>query len=969
MIENNSKKRALRPLGGLPESLAAIGRQKWEECLASLEKSGGSPPSDLDVIDSLKLGFSFSEFIAKNCIHHPQMLSDLIQTGDAVRSYSSSEYGRKAGDYLDSAAYEDSLMRLLRQFRRREMTRIAFRDLSGRADLWETLKDLSSFADACIQAALSRLYAWHCARFGVPAGTDGSPQELVVLGMGKLGARELNFSSDVDLIFACAGAGTTQGGPRPLTHDEFFSHLCRRLIHVLAVNTIDGFVFRVDMNLRPYGESGPLVMSFDALESYYHDQGREWERYAWIKARPIAGDMAGAGRLLARLRPFIYRRYLDYGVFDSLREMKQKIALEIRRHGMEDHIKLGRGGIREVEFFGQIFQLIRGGLIPELQEPRIRRVLDILAQDGYIRPHAREELVRAYEFLRNTEHRLQEFADAQTHTLPQDEAGRERLALSMGFQNWEDFAADLEEHRRIVHGHFNRLLKQDDEKEDPQPEIFLNSLWANPVSTDGNLNLLKAAGYEDPGAILNRLSDLKNDLKGRALSSEGRERIDRLMPLVVDAAGGADRPDISLERILNLIKAIRRRTSYVSLLLENPQALGHLVRLADTSAWILNFLCSHPLLLDELLDPRTLYMPPERDVLEAELKRRMSRVASDDLELQMDALRAFRQVNVLRVAAADITNTIPLMRVSDYLSDIAETILNQVIDRAWAYLVERHGFPPCSPGLETCDRGFAIIAYGKLGGLELGYGSDLDLVFIHSGVTGMSSGEKPIDATTFFARLGQRVLHILSTHTATGRLYETDMRLRPSGDSGVLVSHVEGFRDYQLNQAWTWEKQAIVRARPIAGDPMLMSRFSQIRRESLAQPRDPEKLKNEIRDMRARMRGELLKPDPDVFDLKQGDGGIVDIEFLVQYLTLLNAHKHPEILEWTDNVRLIHSLAEARIIDEITAYFLRKAYLIYRATGHKLSLRELPSKVETGRFQGLRTQVKAAWDRYITNSL
>lgn len=950
-----------------------LGREaqhRWDEFQTSPAYARAEGSIGPELAGHLKQAFGVSDFILKNCARNPEMTAALFESGDLYRAYDAAAYSRALEALLEDAVDEAGLCRILRLFRRREMTRIAFRDLCGLADLWETVGDLSIFAEACMDAALSRLYGWHCDTLGTPVDGNGVPQRLVVFGMGKLGARELNFSSDIDLIFVYPEAGETRGGPRTITNEDFFTRLSRRLIHALGAGTVDGFVFRVDMNLRPYGESGPLTMSFDAIESYYQEQGREWERYAWIKARPVAGDKDAGERLADALKPFIYRRYLDFGVFESLRNMKQMIALEVKRKGMADHVKLGPGGIREVEFFGQIFQLIRGGVIPALQERRIYAVLSLLAQEGYITAGICKTLQEAYVFLRNTENHLQEFADAQTHLLPGDAMGRARLAAAMGFDDWASFYDRLSRHTAAVHGHFNSLLRMEESApEEDAAAGLLAGVWDHPQDDAETRAVLETAGFNDPGDALRCLRSFHDEIDSQGLSSEGRDRIGRLMPLVIAGAGRTEQPGVTLERSVSLIRAIRRRTSYVSLLLENLHALDHLVRLADTSAWILKLLERHPVLLDELLDPRTLYLPPERPELEMSILRKQTKIDPDDLEGQMDALRLFRQVNTLRVAAADITNAIPLMRVSDHLSDIAETVLHRVVAMSADHLFERHGTPECDPPLSGDEQGFAVIAYGKLGGLELGYDSDLDLVFLHSGAGGFSDGPQPVDTTTFYSRLGQRVLHMLSTHTASGRLYETDMRLRPSGTAGILVTSVEGFRKYQLEEAWTWEKQALVRARPIVGDRRLMDRFQEIRREVLAQPRDRDTLRGEIQEMRARMKQELLKPKTGLFNLKQGTGGMVDIEFLVQYLVLLESHRRPEVLEWTDNVRLIRSLADAGLIDETTAYFLRKAYLIYRSMGHKLSLREKPARVPEDRFVDLRDRVTAAWRKYVGQPL
>ncbi len=966
IVLRNGRRRNMKSVT-LSAELSDESRKKWEEFCAALQNAGIVFPDDSELKAAFQRVFVFSDFVAKQCIRNPKCVAELILSADLRRQYSEGEYSTRLQSLLAQVKDETELCSILRQARRREMVRIAFRDLAGMADLTETMSDLSDFADACAEQALSILYFQNCMNFGIPMSANGSPQCLVVLGMGKLGAKELNFSSDIDLIFAYPEAGQTSGGPQSVSNDEFFTLLCRRLLKVLGANTRDGMLFRVDMGLRPYGEGGPVVMSFDSLESYYQIQGREWERYALIKARVIAGDKTAGKTLLERLNPFIYRRYLDFGVFESLRDMKQKISLEVRRKGMKDNIKLGPGGIREIEFFGQIFQLIRGGIIPAFQERSIQKILTILAREHCIAQSVCDELQDAYIFLRNTEHRLQEFSDAQTAVLPSDSDARNRLAASMGFSDWESYFARLEKDTNIVHRHFNTLLEPKDSKhENDKSESELRGVWQNLCEEEKKQDILSEIGFDSPDEVLKLLDHLRNDLNTSSLTREGRERIDRLIPAILKetALSGASLP--ALDRILDLVRAIRKRTSYISLILENRSSLTHLVRLANQSSWILSFLKRHPVLLDELLDPRTLYVPPKRSILETDVRRRLDRVSAQDFEAQMEALRIFKQINVLHVAAADITEAFPLMKVSDYLSDIAETILNHAVDLAWNHLTEKHGHPLCRLNHETFDKGFAVIAYGKLGGLELGYDSDLDLVFLHSGDEEETKGGKqPIAASHFFARLGQRVIHTLSTRTPAGILYDADMRLRPSGSSGVLVSHIEAFREYQLNDAWTWEKQALIRARPVNGDARMIDRFNAIRKEILAWPRDKTRLREEVRNMRKRMREELSSHEPGIFDLKQDAGGIVDVEFLVQYLVLLHAYPYPELLEWTDNVRLIGTLARVGVIDDMTAHFLRKAYLTYRTVGHRLSLQEKPAKVPEEGFRSLRETIKEIWTRFM----
>ncbi|WP_372681801.1 bifunctional [glutamate--ammonia ligase]-adenylyl-L-tyrosine phosphorylase/[glutamate--ammonia-ligase] adenylyltransferase [Desulfosarcina sp.] len=927
---------------------------------------------------ALATAFDFSEFVSASCIRHPHMALDLIDSKDLLNPYAGGRMAHRLAALLLPLAKAapdipmDGLLAMikttLRKFRRQEMVRIAVRDLAGLCDLDDTMADLSTLAAAAIDGALSLLFDRMCAIDGVPEDDAGNCQRLVVIGMGKLGAGELNFSSDVDLIFTFPARGETRGGQRPLSNETFFTRLCRYLIQAIGENTADGFVFRVDTRLRPYGDGGPLVMNFDHMEDYYQSQGREWERYALIKADVVAGDKDAGQKLLRRLRPFVYRRYLDFGVFESLREMKQKITAEVRRKKLHDNIKLGSGGIREIEFFGQMFQLIRGGVLPALQEPAIQTVLTTLGKEGFVPLPVCRELTQAYRFLRKTEHRLQEANDQQTHALPSNPLARLQLARSMGLDTWDDYLQVLDGHRQGVRSHFDGLLepvaKTTANGGTSQAVADMADAWSSSMTTGERRRLLETAGFQDSDAAASLLEAFKSEPATRSLSSSGKRRLDRLIPRVLKAAGGCDDPETVLDRVLQLLKRIQQRISYLSLLLEYPDAMTHLIRLVSASPWIADFLSRHPVVLDELLDPRTLYAPPGPDALRTGLSRQLATVPDDDPEYQIEALCIFRQINTLRVAASDITNVLPLMKVSDHLSWIAETILDKVVDISWNHLVEKHGRPSCTLNGQTCERGFTVIGYGKLGGFELGYGSDLDLVFLHAADPGETiGGNHPIDNTHFFSRLGQRVVHMLSTHTAAGTLYETDMRLRPNGASGLLVSHVDGFNTYQMDEAWTWEHQALIRARPITGDAVLKNAFSTIRRQVLCRQRDPEKLKAAVREMRERMRENRLSAGPNQFDIKEDIGAMVDIEFLVQHLVLRHAANHPEISRWTDNVRLLQALAETGIVDGVTAYRLRQAYLIFRAVVHRLNLQERSPLVDSHRFEHLRDIVRRFWQQ------
>lgn len=942
----------------LPATLRRDFERRWGAFAETLAERGETPPPELpDVLPDV---WAVSEFVFETCRRDPQGLDTLLRSGRLARPATREELDAGVGAALAACADETSFMQTLRRVRRWELSRIAWRDLAGDAGVDEVLTELSWLAEVCVEQALRFAETQLEERHGTPRTADGRRMRLCVLGLGKLGGGELNFSSDVDLIFVYAAGGETDG-PRPLDHQQYFIRLGQRLIKLLAELTSDGFVYRVDMRLRPFGDAGPLAMSFTAAEDYYQTHGREWERYALIKARAVAGDLEGGGQLIRALQPFVYRRYLDYGVFQALREMKELINQEAERKGRVNNVKLSPGGIREVEFIGQAFQLIRGGRDAGLRLRGIREVLCRLVERGLLPSWAEAQLQEAYAFLRRVENRLQMAADQQTHALPAEESGRLRLAWSMGYGDWESFRAALAGQMRRVHEHFEQIFAapQADEDERDGGERRFARLWARGTAEE-LAAMLNELGYTQAEAAARQLIDLRDSAACRSLTETGRERLDRLMPLLVQAAAGQDRPDVVLERVLGVIQAIARRSVYLALLVESPMALSQLVKLCAASPWITRQLARLPLLLDELLDPRSLYTPPDRAGLSRELELALRDTAVDDLETLMDRLRHFKEAQVLKVAAADVMGALPLMRVSDQLTWIAEAILDRVLATARAQLVERHGEPRLHDGRAA---GFGIVGYGKLGGIELGYGSDLDVVFLYESEQGAIStdGERPLDGAVFFARLAQRIVHMLTAYTAAGTLYEVDMRLRPSGASGLLVSSLRAFSAYQLEQAWTWEHQALVRARFIAGTREVAEAFESVRSQTLARIREPNELRREVREMRERMWRELGNAASQRFDLKKDPGGIADIEFLVQYYVLAHAHEHPELLRYTDNIRILEGLSAAGLIDAADADFLTDAFRTLRDRIHASTLQAEPALVDAGEYAALRAEVGRIW--------
>ena len=892
---------------------------------------------------------------------YEERAEELISSGDIHHLYGRDAFQHRLNSRLMSVSDDAMLQQQLRYFRQREMVRIIWRDLSGWADLSETMRDLSAMADTCIQQALAILHQWQSDELGVPRNFEGGEQKLLVLGMGKLGARELNLSSDVDLIFCFPENGYTQGGQTKLSNEEFFIRLGHKLIQALNTVTADGFVFRVDMRLRPFGDSGALVSCFDSMEDYYQTQGREWERYAMIKARAITGNEGSKKKIMDLMRPFVFRRYLDYGVFDSLREMKAMISGQLRRKGMRDNIKLGEGGIREIEFIGQVFQLIHGGRDLPLQQRPILTVLDLLSERQFLSQSSIDELKQAYVFLRRVEHRIQAFADKQTHQLPEDKVGLLRIAKLMNFDSTPDFLFVLDEYRGQVQSHFELLLTT---AEEDNTDVQEASLLTSP--DEEKVSYLTALGFHEPERIVSDFAGLLESHAYRKLGDIERLRLTRLLPLLVRTASGVSNADICLRRLIPLFESILRRSAYMSLLVENPLALSQLIKLCAASPWISSQLASYPVLLDELLDSRSLYGVPEREQQTIKLLQTLAVADATDLEQHMYLLREFKQIASLHVAAADITNVLPLMKVGDQLTELAEIQLEQVLKLAWQHLVLRYGRPPCIDGddLNTC--GFSVLAYGKLGGYELGYGSDLDLAFLYdSNINkGLTDGEKPIEVLVFYTRLAQRMIHLLSTVTAGGILYEVDLRLRPNGQSGLLVTDISGFKDYQQEDAWTWEHQALVRARCVTGDQVLSKKIESIRQQILGQKRNLAVLTKDVNEMRAKMRERLNKSTADLFDLKQGKGGITDIEFMVQYAALAWSSEHPSLLIYTDTIRMLEAIIGSGKLSKCESSMLADAYRFYRKLANYCILQENPTIVPIQDVAKYRTQVMGIWLRW-----
>jgi glutamate-ammonia-ligase adenylyltransferase len=868
----------------------------------------------------------------------------------------------RLGDALKGIDDETAFGSALRHFRNRELATLAFRDIAGFAALDETLGGLSDMADAAIEAALAFAMLALRERHGVPRDANGKEVMPVVLGMGKLGGRELNFSSDIDLIFAYRAAGESDGA-KPLSNEEWFARAVREITRLLSTVTEAGFVFRVDTLLRPFGSVGALALSIDAMEDYYATHGREWERYALIKARVVAGDADAGARLLERLRPFVYRRYLDFNALGALRELKTMIDADAVKRGAEQNLKLGPGGIREIEFIVQLFQLTRGGTDARLRDTRLRPVLAMLGSTGLLDAVVVAQLDAAYGLLRRCENAVQLFDDRQVHVLPDEPVAQNALAAALDLPDFAAVLAQLDPVRATVRQTFDAVFATS------VIESQRDDLDARADVWDGDetaIERLAQAGFgETVVRVVNAVALLRGSRQIRVLSEGSQQRLRQLLPLLLDEAARLSQPAMAALRVLEVVSAIAGRSTYLSLLRESAVARGQLLRLCAASPWIAELLARTPALLDALLDPRLSREAPPRAAYAVELRHRLERLGSHDIEPWMELLRRYRQEMTLRIAAADLAGTLPLPQVSDRLTWLAEAIIGESLRYAWAQLVASHGRPQRT---DRSPAAFAIIGYGKFGSLELGYGSDLDLVFVYDTDAADAltvGGARAITVADWFSRLAQRIVHLLATRTPAGRAYEVDLELRPSGNSGLVVTPLAGFARYQRESAWTWEHQALLRARPVAGDAGLCTAIDAIRREVLERPRDASSLREQVLSMRERMRSVNRKKTAGHWDVKQAEGGLIDAEFITQFLCLRDAWQHPVVVEFTDNWRQLEALQKAGVIDAASSDALLSAERAYRGFLHRQALQQQDAMAEDAQLAAERTAVRAQWQALV----
>jgi len=843
----------------------------------------------------------------------------------------------------------------MRRLRNLLVAAIVHRDISGKATLDEVLTAISGFAEFAIRCHLEDQYHQLCAKHGIPTGAEsGQAQHMMVIGMGKLGGSELNVSSDIDLIFIYPEEGETvtkDAEQRSLSNHEFFIRLGKRLIADLAEVTEDGFSFRVDMALRPNGGSGPLAVSLSMLENYLMVQGREWERYAWVKARALTGRSEDIAALDAIVRPFVYRRYLDFGSIDALRSMHAQIRADVIRQETRHpertvNVKLGRGGIREIEFLVQVFQLIRGGRDPELRDRSTRKTLHTLSERKLLSASTIEQLIDDYAFLRNIEHRIQYLDDAQTHVLPASAEDQLIIANMAGFTDVAAMVAELDYRRARVAAQFDIIFveKNSPQSLDNASDLTVSFPIFDDIDPDRLSNYLASIGFDEPALSAKNLLTSWNSTRIRSLSEQRRTQLHTLMraalPIIAEQVGSHAS---TLYRLIDFFETIARRSAYLSLLTEYPHTLKRLIRMMAASEWAAKYLTRHPVLLDELLDDESLQAEPDWKEFANECRRQVA-AFSGDTERQMDVLREQHHAQLFRLLAKDIDGLLSIERLADYLSALADVLIEIVLETVWKSQPTQHRGNPQ----------FAVIAYGKLGGKELGYASDLDVIFLYE--------DDDPEAPALYARLAQRFITWMTSHTSAGILFDVDIALRPDGASGLLVSSFTAFEKYQRESAWVWEHQALTRARFCAGDSAIGARFETLRAELLKMSRDKNELTHEVLTMRQRMH-DAHPNQSDLFDLKHDSGGMIDIEFIVQYLILHYAAQYPQLTADIGNIALLKLLGQLKLIDTSLAETAADAYRDFRKLQHQLRLRGADkARVElTPSVDSQRNAVRQLW--------
>lgn len=918
------------PLPTESPALRALIDDRYAQLVARCRAAGVPLHDDAGVAERIRRTLLASDFAFETWRSQPLLLAP--QGLERLRS--SSDASARI-DALKLDADESACMGALRRFRHAEALRLVFRDVNSLDDLPETLSATSVLYEALLGAALDWSERSLAVRYGHARDEHGTLQRLVVIGFGKLGGSELNFSSDIDLVLAYPHGGESDGS-RALDNSEYFIRLGRQLVRLLHEPTTDGICARVDLRLRPFGNAGRLALPFSAMEQYYQREGRDWERYAWIKARTVAGDRSAGKELQEMLRPFVYRKYLDYTAFAGLREMKTLIDAEVARKDLADNLKLGPGGIREIEFIVQLVQLIRGGREPALRVRGLLPALTACEARGHI-PTARARALReAYVFLRRLENRVQMMRDAQTHDLPDDALTRERLALALDYPAWDALAEALAKHRDIVAAEFEAVLMPEGGAKASVPAADA-ILWKQACDESLQAGVMETSGFVPGAEAAEALLKLPQASQLRAMSARAREQLDHLMPQLLAAARSTAAPVPCLLRLCRLVQTVARRPSYLALLEEQPSARKRLAQLFADSAFLAERVIAQPLLLDDVLDPRIDQLPLKRADISAEIVHVLATLDEREAEAELERINEFKSSIAFRLGLAFNDGRADAVATARRLAALAESVVNTVAALAEREVVAAHGRLPGE------GSGFSILGYGSLGGEELGFASDLDLVFVFDGqrAQAMSDGPRPLEGSRWYQRLTQRVMNWLTVLTRAGRLYEVDTRLRPDGSKGLLVGSLEAFVAYQESRAWTWEHQALLRARPVGGDAALNAELAEVRRRTLAVPRDRAAVLAEVSSMRQRWRAERDRSNDSQVDLKQGRGGLLDIEFALQGLVLAHAAQSSKLLSTTANAGLIEVCRHAGLLDTAQANCFTRAHaeLLRRALLCTLDLR------------------------------
>ncbi len=927
----------------------------WERLLTHMEELNLNKSSAFfQHLQQLALG---SNYAISQLNKHPELIL-------ALQDYESYELNeQKLVLALENISDIDEIKKQLRLFRHEKMVEIIYLDICRDEKVETTLFNLSELAEFLIQQALAKSEQILSAKHGIPIDTLGNPMQLNIIGMGKLGGRELNFSSDIDLICTYSDDGQLNGFGK-LSHTQYFNHVTKLFKQLLHDTTADGFVYRVDLRLRPWGDSGPIVLSHNAFEHYYQLHGREWEQYAMVKARILTGSDSDKKYLQSILKPFIYRRYHDYRVFDGLAELKRKIDQQARQKGARNNIKIGHGGIREIEFFVQAYQILKGGRNYHLQTPSLFQALEVLSTQDITDQQNLAKMRDSYCFLRMLENRIQMFNDQQTHELPEKQNLQDRLSLLLGYQKWSELAEEIASHQSAVNHVFTRqFIPQHDQAE--QTEIPVNM---DELDEKQHLAKINELGFVDADEIHQRLLEFYHSKALLFMSDKAKKRFNAFFPTLLKQVGKYDNRGILLDKMLALLSSIAGRSVYFELLYQNIPMLIKLVHLFDRSSWIAKEVTRYPVLLESLLYPGKLDDRFNKEKLKQELKVQLQNV-HEDIELELDVLRQFKRAQTIVVATAEIAREIDTDQVSNYLSELAEIILHAVYTLALGELVRQYGQPQCDIDGKMITPVLGIIAYGKLGGRELHYQSDLDIIFLHnsSGKGQFTAGDKSIDNNTFFSRLAQKIISKITLLTIAGKLYEIDTRLRPNGASGMLVSSLDAYHQYQLEKAWLWEHQAIIRARFIAGENAIAAGFELIRREIISLSRAPESLKKEIQEMREKMYQAQNPPEGDTINIKHSRGCMVDIEFLVQYWVLKNANKFASLSETTDNIGLITELRRLELISQADLQ-LRDTYQTLHKWLHAQVLQDQPEDIASTKLRSEIDLVKSCWGNTFTET-